>query len=196
MIFTNDAYTQGETTIMNWEIKRLGTVNKVRWQFLSTFKQKSLFKACIYSLSAFKWHKSNIKNLLVKSSEIVFIFLPAFYLIIWLMTSPKNSEKISILKIWQLVFFWVVKIYFGKFLLKWCIFRHGKIRFSQIMIFWSFFRTMPYTKDNFCFNESIFQWQIKLISHRSEFWQLRRKPAVIFSKWIFFQNSLEMSWAI
>ena len=36
------------------------------------------------------------KSCLIKSSEIVFIFLPAFYLII---TSPKNSEKISILKI-------------------------------------------------------------------------------------------------
>ena len=42
---------------------------------------------------------------LIKSSEIVFIFLPAFYLIIWLMTSPKNFEKIAILKIWQLFFF-------------------------------------------------------------------------------------------
>ena len=71
----------------------------------------------------------------MKSSEIVFIFLPAFYLIIWLMTLPKNFEKISILKIQQLVFFWGIKIYFGKFLLKWCIFRHGKIWFSQIMPF-------------------------------------------------------------
>ena len=79
-----------------------------------------------YSLSGFKWHKSNFKNLLMKSSEIVFIFLPAFYLIIWLITSPKNSEKISILKIWQLVFFRVVKLCFGKFLLKWCIFRLEK----------------------------------------------------------------------
>ena len=87
---------------------RLGAVRKLRKHLgVST-----------YSLSAFKWHKSNIKNLLIESSEIVFIFLPAFYLIIWLMTSPKNSEKISILKIWQLVFFWNVKIYFGKFLLE------------------------------------------------------------------------------
>ena len=29
----------------------------------------------------------------MKSSEIVFIFLPAFYLIMWLMTSQKNFEK-------------------------------------------------------------------------------------------------------
>ena len=35
---------------------------------------------------------------LIKSSEIIFIFLPEFYLIIWLMKSPKNFEKIPILK--------------------------------------------------------------------------------------------------
>ena len=43
-----------------------------------------------------------------------FILLPAFYLNIWLMKSPKSSEKIAILKIWQLVFFWGVKTHFGK----------------------------------------------------------------------------------
>ena len=53
----------------------------------------------IYSLNTYKCHKSNIKILLMKSSEIVFIFLPAFYLIVWLMTSPNNFEKIFILKI-------------------------------------------------------------------------------------------------
>ena len=42
---------------------------------------------------------------LIKSSEIIFIFLPGFYLIIWLMTSPKNFEKIPILKTRQLIFF-------------------------------------------------------------------------------------------
>ena len=78
---------------------------------------------------------SNIKNLWMKSPEIVFIFLPAFYWIIWLIKSRKNFEKISILKIWQLFFFWSVKIYFGKLLLKWCIFSHRKISFSQIMPF-------------------------------------------------------------
>ena len=94
---------------------------------------RSLLLPKLYSLSAFKWHKSNIKNLLMKSSEIVLIFLPAFYLIIWLMKSLKNFEKISFLKIWQTIFFWGAKIYFGKFLLKRSIFRSGKIWFSQIM---------------------------------------------------------------
>ena len=60
---------------------------------------------------------------------------------------------------------------------------------------WSFFKTMTYTKDNFCFHESIFHRQIKLISYRSEFWRLRRKPAFLFSKQPFFQNSLIIPWA-
>ena len=65
------------------------------------------------------WELENNTNLnsifcFIKSSEIVFIFLPVFYLIIWLIASPKNFEKIAILKIWQLVFFWGVKIYLGK----------------------------------------------------------------------------------
>ena len=49
-------------------------------------------------------------------------------------------------------------------------------------IFWPFFGTITYSNTNFCFKESIFQWQFKLISYRSEFWLLRRKSAVIFSK--------------
>ena len=97
------------------------------------------FQSCLYMIGndwphcAFKWHKSNIKTLLMKSSEIVFIFLLAFYLIIWLMTSPKNSEKISILKMWQLVFFWGVKTYIDILPLKWCIFSYGKDWVSKIL---------------------------------------------------------------
>ena len=60
----------------------------------------------VYSTLMFTkdWGVENNTNLnsifcLIKSSEIVFIFLPAFYLIIWLMASPKNFEKIAILKI-------------------------------------------------------------------------------------------------
>ena len=44
----------------------------------------------------------NWKILLMKSSKKYSIFLPAFYPIMLLMTSPKNFEKIAILKIWQL----------------------------------------------------------------------------------------------
>ena len=41
----------------------------------------------------------NRKILLMKSSKKYFIFLLAFYRIMWLMISPKNFEKIAILKI-------------------------------------------------------------------------------------------------
>ena len=61
---------------------------------------------------------------LIKSSKIDFISLPAFYLIMWLMASPKNFEKIAILKKWQLVFYWGTKTYFGEMLLKLCFFKH------------------------------------------------------------------------
>ena len=42
------------------------------------------------------------------------------------MRSPKNFEKIAILKIWQLVSFIGGKTHFGKTVLKKCIFRHEK----------------------------------------------------------------------
>ena len=42
-------------------------------------------------------------------SKIDFISIPAFYLIMWLMAPPKNFEKIAILKKWQLVFFWLLR---------------------------------------------------------------------------------------
>ena len=57
------------------------------------------------------------------------------------------------------------------------------------MIFWPMFWRIIYPKANFCFNNSIFHWQIKLILHRSDFWHLRRNPALTFSKWLFFQTS-------
>ena len=124
----------------------------------------------------------------------------------------KKICKKSVLKIWQLVFLWCVKIKFGKLPLKWCIFIHEKRYFQQYcpliviiltkcifygiyIIFLSFFGAIRYSKDIFCFQESIFQWQISLISYRSGFWHLRRKPAVICSKCLFFQNSLVISWA-
>ena len=33
------------------------------------------------------------------------------------------------------------------------------------------------------------------VKYRSMFWHLRRKPALLFSKWLFFQNSLVISLA-
>ena len=45
--------------------------------------------------------------------------------------------------------------------------------------------------------ENFYAWKciISGVFHRSKFWHLRRKSAVIFLKWLFFQNSLLMSWA-
>ena len=42
------------------------------------------------------------------------IFSPAFYPIMCFMKSPKNLEKMAILKTWQLVFFWGVTIHIGE----------------------------------------------------------------------------------
>ena len=59
---------------------------------------------------------------------------------------------------------------------------------------WSFAATITYPKDNICFQKSIFQWQIKLFPYPSEFSHLRRKSAVLFSKWQFGQKFLVISW--
>ena len=81
---------------------------------------------------------------------------------------------------WEMVSFWGGKTHFGKTPLKLCIFRqdfcfcfyqYGSLivivptkwsLYSIYMIFWPFSRTITYPKNNFCFHESIFQWQIKL----------------------------------
>ena len=96
----------------------------------------------MYLLLNKRYTQIDLKTGLAKRSQFTFLFskkfrkyfilLPAFYLIMWLMKSPKSFEKIAILKIWQLVFFLGVKTYFGILPLKWCIFRHGKNWFSQI----------------------------------------------------------------
>ena len=52
-----------------------------------------------------------LRNYLVSSS--------AYSLIMWLMRSPKNFEKIANLKIWQPISIWYSKTDFGKTPLKW-----------------------------------------------------------------------------
>ena len=80
--------------------------------------------------------KVSSEFLLLKSSENHFISLPAFYLIIWLMKAKKTFEKIAILKTQGLVSFCDVKTHFGKIPLKWCIFRHEKIKIlCNIMLY-------------------------------------------------------------
>ena len=53
----------------------------------------------LYSLIQFKGYNSKFKFFDGVQFRKYFISLPAFYLIIWLMESPKNFEKTSILKI-------------------------------------------------------------------------------------------------
>ena len=50
-----------------------------------------------------KMTKVYSKILLMKCSGNNFIFLPVFYLIMWVMKAPKNFGKITILKIWELI---------------------------------------------------------------------------------------------
>ena len=61
-----------------------------------------------------KWQFFFSKNSLMKNWKKYLIFSPAFYPIMCLMKSSKNFEKIAVLKIWQLVSFWGVKIHFGE----------------------------------------------------------------------------------
>ena len=70
-----------------------------------------------------------------------FISSSAYSLIMWLMRSPKNFEKIANLKIWQLISIWGSKTHFGKTPLKWCIFGHEINYFLPI---WLFSSLCPY----------------------------------------------------
>ena len=94
---------------------------------------------CTIDLCMKRETKVSPEFLSVKSSENDLIVLPAYYLIIWLMKAKKNFEKIAILKTRWLVSFWGVKTHFGKMPLKWCTFRHEKIKIlSNICCsFWS-----------------------------------------------------------
>ena len=88
-----------------WKTNYLNTDFKIRkvW-WASTLKRNDL-KALHRLL--FEMNQTKVLSIfpLVKSSKKHLIFLPAFYLIICLMKSPRNFEKIAILKIWQLISF-------------------------------------------------------------------------------------------
>jgi hypothetical protein len=53
----------------------------------------------MYSLIQYKGHNSKLNFFYGVHFRKYFVSLPAFYLIIWLMQSPKNFEKTFILKI-------------------------------------------------------------------------------------------------
>ena len=94
----------------------------------STFRSKLCMPSKVCPIE----NNTNLNSIfcVIKSSKFDLIFLPAFYLIMWLMTSPKNFEEIPILKKWQLVFFWGFKTYLGEIPLKWCIFCDDENKFS------------------------------------------------------------------
>ena len=62
-------------------------VNTLIYPYMVSYQESVLFK------------RDNLFHYLMKIQKIKNIFLPAFYLIIWLMKAPKNFEKIAILKI-------------------------------------------------------------------------------------------------
>ena len=72
----------------------------------SYFQIDYFFKILWWFHEAHIWVECRRKNKIFFSS--------AFYLIMCLMKSPKNFEKIAILKMWELIFFWGVKIHFGE----------------------------------------------------------------------------------
>ena len=96
--------------------------------FLKTI---SYTKLCFETKST----KLFLKILLVKSFDNSFVFLPVFYLIMWLMKASKNFGKLAILKIWELISFGKIKTHFGKIALKWCICRHEIIFLTDIMLY-------------------------------------------------------------
>ena len=138
------------------------------------------------------------------------IFLPAFYLVMWLMTSEKKKlpfwkfvscfpstlwkltsvrKKLNLsLKYWFMeakVVFWMC---------------HGPQKYSKYhlnILQTTFGENNNYYRGNNDKNRIFHAWKciISEVFHRSKFWLLGRKPAVIFSKRPFFQNYLVMSWA-
>ena len=104
--------------------KRRLWLNRIK----KTREGKKLSMHIVHKLRSVKKEtKLNQGFCLIKSSEIIFIFLTEFYMILWLMTSLNNFEKILILKTWRLFFFWGIKTCFGILPLKWCFLRHEKI---------------------------------------------------------------------
>ena len=78
LIFNAHAFVLKKGSVYNCVLRGIHTLHKLYFETKSTK---------LYS-----------KMLLVKSSENNFVFLPVFYLIMWLMKALKNFGKIAILK--------------------------------------------------------------------------------------------------
>ena len=72
--------------------------------FKSILKEQHINKTLLKT-GLLKSPQFSFQFFFVKSSENILIFLPAFYLIMWFMKSPKKIDQIAILKIGQLISF-------------------------------------------------------------------------------------------
>ena len=107
---------------LNWNLRLCWQLEWVNLDHFFPFSPENMVRTCPHRFQ-WPWIKSWVMNIRIwsklklennTSSAIIFIFLPAFYLIMCLMKSPKNFEKRAILKMWELIFFWGVKIHFGE----------------------------------------------------------------------------------
>ena len=115
---------------VNWtKARRYYSLGPLNFTFVEVF---TIFRYSTWWLISIKGHNLLSYFLLSEKFRKCFILLPTFYLVMWLMKSPKSFEKIAIFKIWQLVFIWGVKTYFGILPLKWWNFRHEKKGFDII----------------------------------------------------------------
>ena len=72
------------------------------WKAGTATRRKQSSRQRMYRLVRKKYDSFKLKIFINEKFWKIFYFFPAFYLIMWLMISPKNFEKIVILKIWQL----------------------------------------------------------------------------------------------
>ena len=112
------------------------------------------------------------KILLMKSSGSNFIFLPVFYLIMWVMKSSKNFGKIVILKIWELISLGGAKTHFGKLVVM--HFQAWKQNILTLILSLLFIQFFPRTK-------SIVKQEVGVITKR-------KNNFVMFLWMISFQN--------
>ena len=104
---------------LGWWVLQLGwkDIQKIFYTYALKFlNRKNIFSVWLQNVdSDWRWMSQKCYQFFINEKlKIFLIFSPAFYPIMCLMKSPKNFEKIAILKIWQLVSFWGVKIHFGE----------------------------------------------------------------------------------
>ena len=141
---------------------------------ISKRKNSTIFSSKFFliylSITSDKWKTIQIWIqffCVIKGSEIVFIFLPLLSLIMWLKTSQKNFEKMSIFEVWLAVF---LQRRQNSLRLNTSEMMHFQKGFLQILpsnrelstlhciwrILQPFLSTLTYKKGNICFHELMF----------------------------------------